>query len=451
MIDTQTLMVGAGVAGLAAAWQQVKGVLSYASSVLVVRARISPEVGFDVVRHLKRRWKPLPSGIFTFYGKSYEFKKEGTWKTIPFHVLNGTSVMYREGCIVILSDDNGGIKLTSLRGMIDFKKLISEALDDEIEANRVIAQANPVSGWNIRRRGFFVKHVIGADKTLGIAMPRRKYSSDNDDPIVAETHAGNVNTPSASAYDRFYHPDMDESFKYAREDWANTEETYDPFARLFYSDEVMRHAHEAIQWLDMREWYSKRMIPWRRGWLLYGIGGTGKSSLARAIADKMGAGLYWYHLATLSDQEFINRWKSMQTPCVALFEDFDTVFHGRDNVTEHKSLTFDVILNCLSSVIDNYGVFTIITTNHIDKIDPALGVVADKGDGRISTRPGRIDTVIELGLADEKCRRGLASTILADWSDIIEATVKESEGYTPTQVQELCVQKAFHILANKEN
>ena len=443
MIDNSTILAGVGVAGVAAAWQQVKQFFSYASSFIIVRAKVSSSIGRPVERHLKRHWKVLPSGIFTFISQYMPFKKEGLRKTVPFRVWNDTTVLYRNGLIVILSADSMGIKLTSLRGMIDFQDLISEALDEEV-ADDSNLNINKL-GWNVRRRGHYVKHVIGYDKSMPVRKPSNRGGStrslqDADAPAVGES-------PNSTAYDRFFHQDLDDSFKYPRVDWEEEKEEYDPFSRLFYSDEIMRHAHEAIQWLDMRQWYYDRMIPWRRGWLLYGVGGTGKSSMAKAIADKMGVALYWYHLATLSDQEFIERWNDMETPCVVLFEDFDTVFDGRVNVSEHKSLSFDAVLNCLSGVMSNHGVFTIITTNHIEKIDPAMGVMTDTG--RISSRPGRIDTVIEFGVAEEESRRRLASVILRDWPEQIEKAVNESENYTIAQVEELCVQKAFQLLAER--
>ena len=54
-------------------------------------------------------------------------------------------------------------------------------------------------------------------------------------------------------------------------------------------------------------------------------------------------------------------------------------------------LTFDCLLNCLDGVERTDGIFTIVTTNDISKVDPALGQPRKLPDGTtefISTRPG---------------------------------------------------------------
>src|SRR5439155_8896839 len=67
-------------------------------------------------------------------------------------------------------------------------------------------------------------------------------------------------------------------------------------------------------------------------------------------------------------------------------------------------LSFDCLLNCLDGVEKGNDIFTVITTNHIDRLDPALGRPRPRDDGTVeflSTRPGRIDKAIELGYIDE--------------------------------------------------
>ena len=132
---------------------------------------------------------------------------------------------------------------------------------------------------------------------------------------------------------------------------------------------------EVRRWLKSEDWHKARGIPWRRGWLLHGGPGTGKTSLVRAIAEDFDLPVYVFDLATLFNNELQIEWQKMLScvPCVALFEDIDAVFEGRENkVGGH--LTFDCLLNCVDGIERTDGVLLVITTNHLDRLDAALGV-----------------------------------------------------------------------------
>ena len=87
-------------------------------------------------------------------------------------------------------------------------------------------------------------------------------------------------------------------------------------------------------WRKLRDWYTERDIPWKRGWVLYGPPGTGKSAITRAIAEDLDMPLFVYSLGQMLNEDLEQSWAEMQAhvPCIALFEDFDNVFHGRENV-----------------------------------------------------------------------------------------------------------------------
>ena len=104
-------------------------------------------------------------------------------------------------------------------------------------------------------------------------------------------------------------------------------------------------------------------------------------------------------------------------------------------------MTFDALLNCLDGVEPSNGVCIVITTNRVDKLDEALGVPRE-GD-TISTRPGRIDRVMELREMDYDCRLKLASRILSECTQHIEETVRHGQGDTGAQFQERCTRIAL--------
>jgi hypothetical protein len=253
--------------------------------------------------------------------------------------------------------------------------------------------------------------------------------------------------------------------------------------KLFFPDHVLSLIHEIELWRGLREWYLERGIPWKRGWLLYGPPGTGKSAIVRAVAHDMDMPLFAYSLGCMLNEDLERSWAEMQAhiPCVALFEDFDNVFHARENVYGKPNLSdliasagakgggdstaaepavntgrlsFDCFLNCLDGVEKSNGVFTVITTNHVDVLDPALGKPVPKADGGIdlvSTRPGRIDKAIELGYMLNSDKLKLAQRILFDnergLAEIRRQIEREPDRKeTPAQFQERCTQLALDML-----
>jgi len=220
---------------------------------------------------------------------------------------------------------------------------------------------------------------------------------------------------------------------------------------LSFPPDVDTLVEEAGRWLESEKWYREKGITWKRGWMLFGPPGTGKTSLVRAIAQDLGMPIFVYDVASLSNEELRNNWRQMLThaPVIALIEDLDNLFHGREAVNqEHGAMTFDALLNCMDGVERSNGVFTVLTTNRIDRLDTALGIPQLNKQGTpkldaqgitdtISTRPGRIDRVLELTQMDAECRRRLAARVLEGCpSDEVEKAVACSEGDTGAQFQE---------------
>lgn len=263
----------------------------------------------------------------------------------------------------------------------------------------------------------------------------------------------------------------------------------DNLKHLYYPKDVVDLIEEMRYWLKMREWHRIKRIPWRRGWLLYGKPGTGKTALARAFCQDVDLPLFVYDLASMSNTDFTSAWEAMKrdTPCVALFEDFDNVFHGRENVaakannpfsmmmgprkprriiegnaastdaaakeakeeedffSSNRCLTFDTILNAIDGIERCDGIFLMITTNHLEKIDEALGKPAELAgvEATMSTRPGRIDRVIELKVMLPEHKKAMSSWILDEFPAVLANMHQWIDNNpevpeTPAQFQERC-------------
>lgn len=122
------------------------------------------------------------------------------------------------------------------------------------------------------------------------------------------------------------------------------------------------------EFLSSQAWYHARGVPYRRGYLLFGPPGNGKSSVVKALAAELGMSVY---VLMLSDSEMNdNRISELlgQVPerNLLLLEDVDCAFAKRkrqENATQAAGLTFAGLLNALDGVAAPEGRIVIITTN----------------------------------------------------------------------------------------
>ncbi|KAI8950264.1 BCS1 N terminal-domain-containing protein [Xylaria longipes] len=185
-----------------------------------------------------------------------------------------------------------------------------------------------------------------------------------------------------------------------------------------------------------QRWYANRGIPYRRGYLLHGPPGTGKSSLSLALAGFFKMRIYIVSLSSVNATEEVlgNLFAELPRRCVVLLEDIDSagLTHTREdnnnsnppppgnddmepgqvtrgngdtnnNNTVNNSfrLSLSGLLNILDGVASQEGRILIMTTNHLKKLDKAL------------IRPGRVDMVVEFGLADDYMTTNIFRNIFA--------------------------------------
>lgn len=146
---------------------------------------------------------------------------------------------------------------------------------------------------------------------------------------------------------------------------------------------------DAKKFRAREDWYRERGIPYRRGYLLYGPPGNGKSSLAVLLASELKQDVYVLSLGnpSLNDTLLHRLMASLPADAILCLEDVDAAFTGRTSESDNK-LTFSGVLNALDGITATEGRILLMTTNHLDRLDAAL------------IRPGRVDVRLEIGNAN---------------------------------------------------
>lgn len=145
------------------------------------------------------------------------------------------------------------------------------------------------------------------------------------------------------------------------------------------------------RFLNSRDEYARVGIPWRMGMLLCGPPGNGKTSFITALASELRLDVGILNLAEgdLSDSvllELLGGAREM----IVIIEDVDALYDGRIKVEAGKTISFSGLLNAIDGVAAGAGRIVVLTTNHPEKLDPAL------------IRRGRVDVHVEVRPPDEE-------------------------------------------------
>lgn len=179
-------------------------------------------------------------------------------------------------------------------------------------------------------------------------------------------------------------------------------------------------------------------IPLKRGVLLEGPYGTGKTFTAYVTAKKAVENNWTFILVHPKDSlsKALNFARQYQ-PCVVFMEDVDDGVGG-----EKRTGKINKVLNTIDGiVVKGTDIMTILTTNHVEKINKAM------------MRPGRLDAIVHVGVPEPEAIEALilkyGRGLIPEGEDISEA-VGECSGMIPATIREVVERAKLYAISNSE-
>lgn len=156
---------------------------------------------------------------------------------------------------------------------------------------------------------------------------------------------------------------------------------------------------DAKEFLGAEEWYRERGIPWHHGYLFHGVPGSGKTSLAAALAGELNLDLYLLNIGGtgMNDEKLSSLMADIRSGSMIVMEDIDCTVPERE--AQPNRVTLSGLLNCLDGIMSREGCMIVMTTNHRHTLDEAL------------LRPGRVDMDLEFGYADDDQKMRMAAAL----------------------------------------
>jgi hypothetical protein len=205
---------------------------------------------------------------------------------------------------------------------------------------------------------------------------------------------------------------------------------------IVMNDTVRRCIRDDFLFFTTREsWFRDNRLPFKRGYLLVGPPGNGKTMIARAMASTPGFSAMTFdftapHRNDNSDLFMAFEAAAGRAPAVILLEDIDRIFESPG----HTQVTKDGLLNCLDGAGIYDGIVVVATANNPEGIDPAL-----------LHRPGRFDRVVRIENPDGELRyrqlhhlfsRSVSSRVS---EPVLRRVAGESAGFSMADLKEVFV------------
>ncbi|KAK4666640.1 hypothetical protein QC763_302050 [Podospora pseudopauciseta] len=249
-----------------------------------------------------------------------------------------------------------------------------------------------------------------------------------------------------------------EIYVYDNGDWIKDPLLWQSVQGASWDDVILESAmkdalmRDVIGFFDTRDVYQDLGLMWKRGIILHGLPGNGKTASIKALINSLEArgkedgskripSLY----VKAFDSSMGGKWSiryifehaRKMAPCVLIFEDLDSLV-----LDEYRSY----FLNEVDGLESNEGILMIGSTNHLSKLDPA-----------IAKRPSRFDRKYHFKLPNEETRKRYAEywrkkleskPIVADKfeEEITYLVAQLTDGFSFAYIRELFVSSLLALV-----
>jgi cell division protease FtsH len=185
-----------------------------------------------------------------------------------------------------------------------------------------------------------------------------------------------------------------------------------------------------VRFIQQRPELAKLGMPTKKGLLLYGRPGTGKTYTIHYLISALAG--HTTLLVTAEQvgllDEYITLARLLQ-PSIVVMEDVDLIGRQRDGMEVQRESLLNRLLNEMDGLRADAEILFLLTTNRPEALEAAL-----------AARPGRVDQAIEFPLPDEAGRRKLVKLYAAGAdisADVIAHTARVTDGVSASFIKEL--------------
>lgn len=319
------------------------------------------------------------------------------------------------------------------------------------QKGRYIKIKNGKYGWGTitKSLGYGIHYFWYKRRLIILNMININNLNSDDKDIITMTLIGRSHKIFDEIFNEILSEDEDKNKfkiqKFYKDNWLCSSEQRKRKLKTIFLREGVKETiiNHLDSFLSREQWYLDKGIPYQTGILLYGPPGTGKTSIIKSISGYFNKPLYILNSSMLCNLDkallelpeksiiciedidtntIVSTRKKRENEDMSIISDIDSLFKGNpSNLSD--------ILNSIDGVQSIHGRILILTTNHKDRIDPAL------------LRPGRIDLQIEIGYVDNFILKQFFNTFYFGFQ--IPSDFKIKENVSSAMVQNLILQNLY--------